>query len=268
MSKGIEEFENFWRRLDLSSRAPYIHPEDAGRLSPEDYPAFQFQVVPIPVLGNLRSAEAVILMLNAGYGDNDEAWAKAHPREHALMTEAQMANIRQQHSPADYPFYDFNPAFQTHPGVAYWKGGAELAVKQRQMAKLRSVAHELQARWGLPLEQAHKVLAHKVAVLQWCPYRSRDFKRSGGLAALPSVRAALHLVRALVEENEKLVIVTRHVEAWGYEGSADSKGNLVVYDRKQGTSASLTLNSTGGKALLARLLRVGQTRKYVTPLQS
>lgn len=257
MSKGIEQFENFWRAMDLAPSATYIHQKDAHVMRDENHRDFQFQVLPIPVLGNLRSAEVVILMLNAGYGDNDEAWAHARPHEHALMVEAQRANIYQSHQPGGYPFYDFNPAFKTHPGVGYWKGGAELAIKQRQMAKLRGVALELQVRWGVPLEHVHKVIAQKVAVLQWCPYRSKDFKRSGNLAKLPSVQAARKLACSLVDENQRLVIVTRHVEAWGYDGAHDSRGNLIVYDRKQGTSASLTLNSAGGRAILERLLQGG-----------
>lgn len=254
MSKGIEQFERFWREMDLAPRALYIHPRDERMLDPAQHPQFRFHVLPIPVLGNLRTAEAVILMLNAGYGDNDETWNKAWPSEHAAMTAAQKANLLQQHAPDDYPFYDFNPLFRMHPGAGYWKGDAELAVKQRQMAKLRSVARELEHHWKVPLEQVHKVLAHKVAVLEWCPYRSKDFQRSAGLAKLPSIIAARELAKALVEENDKLVIATRHIDAWGYEGSMDSKNNLVVYDRRQGTAASLTMNSAGGKALLQRLL--------------
>ncbi|KWT98153.1 MULTISPECIES: hypothetical protein [unclassified Variovorax] len=259
MSKGIERFERFWRELDLSPKSLYVHPKDEPHLDPTKHPQFQLQVLPIPVLGNLRTAEAVILTLNAGYGDNDEAWRKAWPKEHEAMTAAQSANIQQQHTPGGYPFYDFNPAFRTHPGVAYWKGGAELAVKQRQMAKLRGVATELGQNWKVPLEEVHRVLAHKVAVLEWCPYRSKDFTATPSLKSLPSVQEAMELARNLVLEGEKLVIVTRHIDAWGYQGSADSGENLVVYDKAQGTSASLTMNSAGGRALLKRLLRAGPT---------
>jgi hypothetical protein len=170
---------------------------------------------------------------------------------------AQRANLHQRHSEADYPFYDFNPVFRTHPGVAYWKGGAQFAVKQRQQAKLRDVAIHLQQNWKVPVSEVHKYLSHKVAVLEWCPYRSEAFKRTKGLKKLQSVIEAVELANALVAENEKLVIVARHVDAWGYSGSSDSRENLVVYDGLQGTAASLTMKSTGGKALLQRLLRAG-----------
>lgn len=257
MSNGIARFEKFWRAMDLTPRDIYVHPADALAIGPSTHTQFRLQELPIPVLGNLRSAEAVILTLNAGYGDHDAAWRNAWPDEHEAMTRAQRANILQEHSPADWPFYDWSPLFQTHPGVAYWKGDAVLAVKQRQLAKLRGVALELERSWSLPRQEIHRYIAHKVAVLEWCPYRSKEFKRAGNLENIASLTEARELACNLIQENEKLVIVTRHIDAWGFSGSQDSRENLVVYDTRQGTAASLSPHSAGGEALLSRLLRVG-----------
>lgn len=257
MSNGIQRFEDFWRRMDLTPRARYIHPDDAPFLCAEEHPSLQFQLLPIPLIGNLRTAEAVILMLNSGFGKDDLVWEQAHPTEHASMLAVQRANLHQRYFDGAYPFYDFDPRFRNHPGAGYWKGGAQLAVRKRQQAKLSQVAEALACEWSVPVEQAHKHLAHRVAVLEWFPYRSTSFEWRSAFQRVPSCQEALRLVRSLVNDNQKLIVVPRSVDKWGFRGFADGTDNLVVYDGPQGTAASLTLNSAGGKAILQRLLHAG-----------
>ncbi|MDP2448518.1 MAG: hypothetical protein Q8M93_00615 [Polaromonas sp.] len=256
MNKAIRRFEDFWRGMDLTSKSPYVHPMDERFFRANKTDGLQLELLPIPMNGNLRHADIIILMLNSGFSKDDINWESAHPEQHLLMLESQRRNIHQSHKDHDYPFYDLNPTFKDHPGAAYWKGGANMAVKRRQQQKLASVAGELVRVWKVELATVYREISNRIAVLQLFPYRSSTFGHSKLLRNLPSCLEATMVVRALVEDSNKLIVVPRSVKAWGFNGVSDNTENLIIYEPHQARSASLSMNSSGGKAIFNRLTTI------------
>ena len=255
MSNAINRFETFWRKLDLHSpHTQLIHPDDAPYMTAKTTEGLALHLLPLAVNGSLKRADVIILMLNSGFGDSDVLWETSHPKEHQVMLASQRANLHQRHGSEDqYPFCDLNPLFRDHPGAAYWKGGANLLIKKPQAQKLASIAAELGSAWNASPETVYRKMSNRVAVVELLAYRSTKFKHTALFKKPPSCAEALKLVSTLVEENEKLIVIPRSVKKWGFSGPGDNTGNLIVYDRGQGTSASITTRSAGGQAILARL---------------
>ena len=263
MSNAISRFETFWRKLDVdSSHKQYVHPDDAPHMTPDSTKGLALHLLPLPVNGSLKRADVVILMLNSGFGDSDNVWEASRPKEHQVMLASQRANVHQSHDRGDhYPFYDLNPQFCDHPGAAYWKGGANLAVPKRQARKLASIAAELGDAWNVSSDSVYREMSNRVAVVELLSYRSTKFKHTGLFNKLPSCTESLKLVRGLVAENQKLIVIPRSVKSWGFAGSSDNTHNLIVYEPSQGAAASMTTRSAGGQAILARLKLKGPVAK-------
>lgn len=255
MSNAINRFETFWRGIDLhSSHTQFVHPDDAPYMTPDKTKGLALHLLPLPVNGSLKRAKVLILMLNSGFGDDDVLWETSHSKEDQVMLAAQRANVHQSHGSEDhYPFYDLNPLFRDHPGAGYWKGGAKLAVAKRQAQKLASIAAELGKAWKASPETVYREMSNRIAVVEMLPYRSTKFKHRGLFRKLPSCTEALKLVKTLIAENEKLIVIPRSVKEWGFAGAGDTTENLIVYDPGQGAAASMTARSAGGQAILARL---------------
>ena len=266
MSSAINCFETFWRKLDLNaSQTQFVHPDDAPHMTPETTEGLALNLLPLAVNGSLKCADVVILMLNSGFGDSDVLWEKSHPNEYQVMLASQRANLHQSHGDEDhYPFYDLNPLFRDHPGAAYWKGGASLAVGKRQARKLASIAADLGGVRSESPQTVYREMSNRVAVVELLSYRSTKFKHKSLFGKLPSCAEALKLVRTLVAENEKLIVIPRSVKEWGFSGPSDNTENLVVYDPRQGAAASMTTRSAGGQAILARLTPTAPQREIKT----
>lgn len=239
-----------------------MHPDDQLWLADTRAAEFSAHLLPQPINGNLRRAEVLILMPGARPGDDESLWsAQAHPGERASMAAAQQANLLQSHGPADpYPFFDLDPRFSDHPGAAYWRGGAKTAMPAgRQARKLASLAAELAHVWATSEEVAFRTLANRVAVLYLHAYPSAGSAGAGPSLPknLPSCQEAVALVNGLLQENHKLIVIPRSPKEWGFNGPADNRKNLVVYDAAQGLSASLGTFSAGGQAILKRLFLLG-----------
>lgn len=231
MSEGISRFEEFWRRFDCAADAPYVHPDDSNSLTDRDRQHMQLNLLPLPVNGNLRSADLVILMLNPGFSDSDAKWGDASMRRSLVASER--ANLHQRNWPNDYPMFDLNPDFVGSGGANYWTGGLG-----RMKGKLGHLAHELASAEDLDHSSIRRELANRVAVVQLVAYRSTSFAdlQSGQSKAGPpqsrlrSSLEAIRLARALVREGEKLVVVPYGTQHWGYPGPV-MRERLVVYRR-------------------------------------
>jgi hypothetical protein len=201
-------------------------------------------LLPLPVNGSLQRAAAVVVMLNSGFGPADQEWDAAHPAEATEREASKWRNLSQMHGASDlFPFYDFNPLFAEHPGAAYWR------------KKLGGICRALVAPPRVTLDIATKIVANRVAVVQRFAYASTN---SSGVASacemLPSPAAAQALVRGLVSEGEKLVVVVRGATSFGLD-RGDETANLVVFDPRttEPVHAHLGPTTRGGKVLLERL---------------
>ncbi|MFZ5532870.1 MAG: hypothetical protein ACOY5H_04970 [Pseudomonadota bacterium] len=242
MSEAVETFLKFWGQFEAHGRR-YLHPADGNFSNLDD---LELSLLPIPFVGNLCEAEAVILMLNPGLNADDVAW-----EQETTFRAAVEHNLLQYFPENAFPFFYLDPQFSRHPGAGYWAESRKIR-GTRDQQKLRSVIHALAQRDGVCVAAARAHVARKVAVVQLVPYHSAQLKHRSVFGNLPSVCQARAFVHGLVREQSKLVIAARSVHEWGF---ADPQNNErpVVYQAAQGASASLTMNSEGGRALFARL---------------
>lgn len=254
MSSATDSFLSYWSRFSPNSASSnstdFVHPDDAGSPYLKD---FETSLLPIPFVGNLREAEAVILMLNPGLDSEDERW-EMKPHFHSAL----VRNLSQIFPAGSFPNFYLDPKFSRHPGAGYWAKSRRIPGK-RDPQKLRYVIDELAHRDGVSPLVAQAHVARKVAIVQLAPYHSAKLKKRGALTDLPSVCRAREFVKELVRDESKLVIAVRSVSEWGFRGPLGTR-RLVVYRPSQGASASLSINSEGGRALLAHLSPASASR--------
>lgn len=246
MKSPVETFLAFWSRFEHRA-PPYVHPDDRALATQAD---FELNLLPLPVNGSLMDAECVILMLNPGLDPEDYQWEKTQNFRSSLIR-----NLNQSHGPDDHPLLYLDPVFGQHPGAGYWARARDPKRPKREQQKLRAVIEAIANRDGVTVEAAQAHVSRKVAVVQLCPYHSANMNRRDLLKRLPSCLQARDLVHALAASGEKLVVVARSVREWGFAGPVQSAG-LVVYPSSLGSSASLSLSSIGGAALMKRIPRV------------
>jgi hypothetical protein len=223
---------------------PHVHPDDVPFATQGD---FELNLLPLPINGNIKEAECVVLMLNPGLDDEDYEWEGRDDFKSSLIR-----NLAQSHGPRDYPLVYLDPTFNQHPGAGYWARARVPRRPKREQQKLRAVIEAVAARDRVSVEVAQAHVARKVAVIQLCPYHSANMSRRDLLKRMPSCAHARSLVHALAASGEKLVIATRSVAEWGFNGPVEAP-SLVVYPSALGISASLSLSSAGGAALLRRI---------------
>jgi hypothetical protein len=71
---AIAAFVRYWRRY-RDTGAPHVHPEDK-KTGLVRQGGFALNLLPVPIVGNLAQAEAVILVLNPGLDAEDHEWER------------------------------------------------------------------------------------------------------------------------------------------------------------------------------------------------
>jgi hypothetical protein len=190
-------------------------------------------LLPLPYMGDLQAASVFILMLNPGLSAG-AYYAEQHSPE---WKQAVVNNLRQEGLDAEYPFLGLDPRFSWHPGFEYWNG------------KFRSIAESVMRKESVPYRVALSRIARRVACLELVPYHSNSFRDAALLRRLPSramVRSFVHdTLVPKARRQRALIIVTRGRSGWRLE----QEGHIVVYKGGEARSASLSLNSRGGRAI-------------------
>jgi hypothetical protein len=199
------------------------------------------------VVGDLAGADVLVLMLNPGYDPDDHVWeCKVSFRESLLRS------LHQTHNGHPFPFSYLDPTFAAHPGAGYWIGGRPPSPGRKTVQKLRRLTKEFAQRQSITFDEARKIVANRVAILELLPYHSQALRRRDLLGVLPSCQKARTLVEGLIKRQHKLVVVPRSIAEWGFSGPVDDT-SLVVYPPSQGAAASLGPTTAGGRAILRRL---------------
>jgi hypothetical protein len=190
--------------LGLSPSAPFVLAEDRlnieafnANISPNSPYRFDVEtVIPEPFIGNVTTANVVVLQLNPGHDPVKDPASHADP----LFRSALFANLR--HDNNAWPFYFFNPQFiNSHPGGIWWKS------KTKKLAEV------------IPLQE----LGQRLAVVEWFPYKSQKYK---GGCDVPSQKYGFSLVSAAIDRGA-LIVISRSVSSW--ENSVPALRN---YSRK------------------------------------
>jgi hypothetical protein len=185
-------------------------------------------LVPVPYLGDLRSAEVVICLLNPGFGpvdyfaEDDEAFRKAT-----------WANLVQQDQSQDFPFFVLDPNFSWTGAFTWW------------WRKLQPVITEIKTKNPkITTEGAIAILGKKLAAVELIPYHSyRAPFTKKTVEELESTRLAKEGVEAL-RKNGALVVYIRSVKLWGKDYGDDDyepKNSEIRYPANSGQSASLKM---------------------------
>ena len=246
-SDPITEFADFWRLFNFS-RSELIHPNDDIALVRRSQ--FELSLIPLPVVGDLRRPDVLILMLNPGFDNSDVWWERENP----CFRETLKRNLLQDVRDSEYPLFYLDPQFAAHPGADYWYGDPSVTSTgtKRKQRKLKRLVEAVSRFRGCSLGEARREVAQKIAIVQQVPYHSRAFGSYDLLRHLYTARKAVQLIKALL--GQKLIIATRAINHWGFSGPVNST-DLVVYPKSWATSASLSPQSWGGAAILHRLLQ-------------
>jgi hypothetical protein len=191
-------------------------------------------------MGHLKTAKVYIALLNPGLTVCDYYVEETAPEYKEYLRR----NIKQDLGSEKYPFFKLDPKWDwTSAGIWWHRALGEIIC---EVSKARSFSYR----------DATEFVAGRIAALELAPYHSV----SGGFVPfgrnlLQSSRLMLGFVRNEVipraNRDDALLVITRGTKKWGIEESE----NVIVYPSKHARTASLSMKSRGGPAILKRLLR-------------
>jgi hypothetical protein len=141
--------------------------------------------IPEPFIGNPKSARIVLLGLNPGHSEDDEATY----RDNSDFRNSMFRNLR--HESQEYPFYPLSPAFRKTGAGRWWYA------RTRQMRDLSGLNdHEL---------------ANRLMVIEWFPYHSISFAIPSNLCT--SQNYSFQLAKQMLQDG-RLVVLMRARKLW------------------------------------------------------
>jgi hypothetical protein len=150
--------------------------------------------------------------------------------------------LRQQHSQSDFPVPHLDPRYAWHGGFSYLH------------ERLHDITKRIEESTGTSYQEALRILAANLAILELVPYHSKSFSTKGLAWPLPSTKLIVDYVRSELKpralDGEIAIIVTRQAKIWGLP----EHQNIVIYGGPGETRrAPLNQNSRGGKAIIEML---------------
>jgi hypothetical protein len=244
----MNDLVKFWRSAKLSGEI-IKHPSDviaSNRIHPSilDYKGyteafkndeldehlFHLSLIPKPYSGDLDNADIFILLLNPGLHAADFKLEF----ENKEYRDALVSVIEQDCT----KHLNLDPTWAWTSGFSWWEGKFRPLVQS-------FIRDDPSRTYFDTLTEITK----RIAWIELVPYHSKSFRGGCNLA---SSNAAKKFVHELVDQEDRLVIVTRKVTDWGF-GGADETDNLVLYNSGEARGASLGPNSRGGQRIRQRL---------------
>lgn len=146
---AVERLIDHWRQYETGAR-PALHPADRSVIS--GVSGLHLNAEPYPFVGDVAGADIWFLMLNSNVGDAD-AVDEAHP----VMGELIRRNLAQEWQGVDYPFFSLHPALQHTGTYRYYNGRCAFG----------QLIEAFAARAGVSVEGARRIVANRVAVVQY-----------------------------------------------------------------------------------------------------
>lgn len=199
------------------------------------------ELTPIPFLGNVETAAAVVLFQNPGLSPCDYFAEYERPEFRAKL----IRNLRGHGCGGDYPFLFLDPANAWHAGFAWWQSkfrfpiealARKLAPEVLRDTKVSSWPKDEAARI---LRSARQVLARHVAAIELLPYHSATGTVPDGiLKEMASTKIARSIVIARGREAEPPpIVLTRQAKQWNLQDCGLE--SLHRYETKLARSSSL-----------------------------
>lgn len=187
---------NPWEKLEQNE---YILSDEVKKIEEFNKTVGKAKIImnqlPGPYLGNPVNAKVVILSLNPGYSKNDTVLHQEEKFKNDLR-----ANLL--HNPIEYPFYYLNPEkpFKDCGGQRFWQ-----PILQPIINKIYKKV--------LDQKESVKLIANRVAVIEWFPYHSEILYWNKTLYGLKSQEYSFYLAKCALESN-KIIIVHRALTEW------------------------------------------------------
>jgi hypothetical protein len=193
---------------------------------------FHIGLLPMPFVGNLKTASVYLLGLNPGFGPTDYFGEYNVPDYRSLL----LGNL---HQVQDCLFFFLDPRFSWHGGFEYWH------------TKLQNTIVAFANCTGIKYDTACRFFQSRIAALELVPYHSETFKIPNRvLNSLLSVRLMQEFVlKELLpraESGDCLIVVTRGVKYW----KLPKVKNVITYTANEARGAHLSPQSSGGSAIL------------------
>ncbi len=229
---ALNNLIDHWRLFE-NVNTEHVHRRDAAFFTGQSDKLHLF-LPPIPYVGDLKSADVWILMLNSGVGACDEQDEAAEPY-HSLKSR----NLRQEFADVSHPFISLDPALSDTGTYLYYN-------QKRGLGRLIS---SLAAELRLTKENARALVARKVAVLELIPYRSKGFP--GALAQVPSA----NLARAAAHEalGQKLLVSPWGAAHWRLPAQHSDADRLITRSARAFSFAPGGASGFG-EAIIKRLI--------------
>jgi hypothetical protein len=254
----MSSLTTFWQAFKHTSNQPQVHPLDRQWMQefwrgPLEAPIYQsweeylqsarfgsydsephLSLLPVPYVGDLKRAKAIIFLANAGFVDADYYldFSKG-------FGDLMLRNIRQEE--LEYPFIYLDPNLAWSEAYQWWE------------RKLRPLLGIEVGRSG-SYRKALGRLSREIAVVELFPYHSRDastLKGFGPSNSMPSVAAARGFLAEISGADHVLKLVMRKHNAWVSPECAPESEHYVHGPRTQGFS--LDPKFTPGRELAKRL---------------
>lgn len=262
----MDDLVIYWKLLEVTS-GELIHPCDVvlleknkkiycdfeGFISSVDnlfYESSQLHtgLIPIPYAGDLNKACIYLLMINPGFSPNDY-FSENNCKEYR---DDLINSLKQENLDTDYPFVFLNPKYCHTSGGQYW------------LKKFGSIIRKLNKEKELKYDDALKLVAKNICVLELFPYHSKNFNISNKIIRdLESTKKIKKFVSDLLKSNRNIIIeCLRRPENWGVNKcESNEKLNILLSEQRQ--SASLNVEKEVGERVYNKLCELNKNNVVV-----
>ncbi len=212
---------------DVINYHDFIHHEKFGNVKNE----LHFNLLPEPYVGDIKNATIYILLLNPGFSIADYYVESKDDLRQSILN-----SIKQEFKDEEYPLIWLNPKYLWTPG-GQWT--------ERKLKDL--ICHVKETNENYSYSDALKHVSKKVAIIQLVPYHSKSFGLGKRMMKMESVNRIKKFVKNDIikkaEKDKACIIQTRSISEWNLNLHKDNTKNIIIYDRGQRRSASLSEKS-------------------------
>lgn len=212
---------------DVKNYQDFIHHEKFGNVKDE----LHFNLLPEPYVGDIKSANIYVLLLNPGFSIADYYVESKDDLRQSILN-----SIKQEFREEEYPLIWLNPKYLWTPG-GQWT--------ERKFKDL--IYHVKETNENFSYNDALKHVSKKVAIIQLMPYHSKSFGLGKRMMRMESVSRIKRFVEKEIikksKENKACIIIARSYKDWGF-GNKSTNENIVIYEGSKARGASLSKNSS------------------------
>jgi hypothetical protein len=212
------------------------------------------RLVPLPFMGDVANACVVLLLLNPGLSATDY-FAEMQV---AGFRERLLANLQQDFTREEYPFFALDPKLAWHSGNRYWE------------RKFGDVVKSLATEWHISNNAVRSRIAKRICAVELLPYHSCSFSiPSRARKAMHSMKLAVDDVKQVLQPRADaghcLIVAMRSVRDWELEADGEQ---IIGFTASQARGAHLSLadESSAGSMVVQMLLRDHEHRASASAL--